>query len=339
MRIVRLVSTLVGCKPHRTVAQARLRSSFIYLANAVSDLSGNWATLALVLAPLVLASSLCLLPDALNLQARVATVLSGGKSVEFHHAAPVIGVLPVQEPYHPEASLPPNPYPDWLIETLHIIAALITIVALYLVVLCLLSSIKRRAQLQLEPPGIIAESIDTYRHAIDLLPAFFWVRVLQIAPIAIGTYLLGFFLFAIPGGIIYVWVYPAVFALVFDDRHGFGAVTHSYELIRGRFFKVAIRIIVFIAVFSGYNAWTSLCFVIASHFLGPVAAYTGFIWGIMFALDILSVAVAYITIAFFAAAGVRLYQDLTVIAQERATAASEARAMQPTGPLTGAADV
>ncbi len=321
------------------MAQARLRSSFIYLANAVSDLSGNWATLALVLAPLVLASSLCLLPDALNLQARFATVLSGGKSVEFHHPAPVIGVRPVQDPYHPEASLPPNPYPDWLIETLHVIAALITIVVLYLVVLCLLSSIKRRAQLQLEPPGVVAESIDTYRRAIRLLPAFFWVRVLQIAPIAIGMYLLGFFLFAIPGGVIYVWVYPAAIALVFDDRHGFGAITHSYELIRGRFFKVAIRIVVFVALVTGYNFWTSLSFVIASHFLGPVAVYTGFVWGIVFALDILSVAVAFVTAAFFLAAEVRLYQDLTGLAEERASAASEARAMQPTGPLTGVRDI
>src|SRR5207244_8947874 len=49
------------------MAQARLRSSFIYLANAVNDLRGNWAIVAVVLAPLALASALCLLPDALNL--------------------------------------------------------------------------------------------------------------------------------------------------------------------------------------------------------------------------------------------------------------------------------
>ena len=41
------------------MAQARLRSSFIYLANAVNDLRGNWIIVAVVLAPLVLASALC----------------------------------------------------------------------------------------------------------------------------------------------------------------------------------------------------------------------------------------------------------------------------------------
>ena len=44
------------------------KASFIYLANAVNDLRGNWMIVALVLAPLVLISALCLLPDALNLQ-------------------------------------------------------------------------------------------------------------------------------------------------------------------------------------------------------------------------------------------------------------------------------
>ena len=56
------------------MAQARLRSSFIYLANAVNDLRGNWIIIGIVLAPLVLASALCLLPDALNLQEVAAIV-------------------------------------------------------------------------------------------------------------------------------------------------------------------------------------------------------------------------------------------------------------------------
>src|ERR1700730_9506929 len=59
-----------------TVAPARLRSSFIYLANAVNDLSGDWAVLALLL----VCASLCLLPDALNIQHRVAHTFDSGDS-------------------------------------------------------------------------------------------------------------------------------------------------------------------------------------------------------------------------------------------------------------------
>ncbi len=76
------------------MAQARLRSSFIYLANAVNDLRGNWIIVAVVLAPLALASALCLLPDALNIQYSVVQTFEPGvTSVAF--------VQPVQMPYAP----------------------------------------------------------------------------------------------------------------------------------------------------------------------------------------------------------------------------------------------
>ena len=66
------------------MAQARLRSSFIYLANAVNDLRGNWIIVAVVLAPLALGSALCLLPDALNIQySLVRTFEPGVTSVAF----------------------------------------------------------------------------------------------------------------------------------------------------------------------------------------------------------------------------------------------------------------
>src|SRR5580693_1685693 len=74
--------------------QPRIKSSFIYLANAVSDLRGNWATLTLVLSPLVLISALFLLPAALHLQhALVHTFEPGVRSV---------GWFPAQAPYTPE---------------------------------------------------------------------------------------------------------------------------------------------------------------------------------------------------------------------------------------------
>src|ERR1700693_4241497 len=62
----------------RAVNPVRLKSSFIYLANAVNDLRGNWSVLAVVMAPLLLPASLCLLPDALNLQSRLATTFEPG---------------------------------------------------------------------------------------------------------------------------------------------------------------------------------------------------------------------------------------------------------------------
>ena len=114
------------------MAQARLRSSFIYLANAVNDLRGNWIIVAVVLAPLVLASALCLLPDALNIQySLVKTFEPGVTSVEF--------VQPVQMPYTPAMRANPKPlFPAWLTTILHLLDGFITLVGVNLVVLCAL---------------------------------------------------------------------------------------------------------------------------------------------------------------------------------------------------------
>ena len=43
---------------------------------------------------------------------------------------------------------------------------------------------------------------------------------------------------------------------------------------------------------------------------------TGYVWSMVFLLDLLSVTVAYFTTAFFVAASVRLYQDLTAMRQK-----------------------
>ncbi len=75
-------------------------------------------------------------------------------------------------------------------------------------------------------------------------------------------------------------------------------------------------------VWSGYNSWASGAFLVASILLGPVAAVTGYVWSVVFVLDLLSVGVAYFTTAFFVAASVRLYQDLNAMAQERVAAAA-----------------
>jgi hypothetical protein len=78
-----------------------------------------------------------------------------------------------------------------------------------------------------------------------------------------------------------------------------------------------MRIVVFFAVWSGYNSWASGAFLVASILLGPVGAAAGYIWSMVFVLDLLSVGVAYFTTAFFVAAGVRLYQDLAALREEK----------------------
>src|SRR5271156_1747012 len=98
------------------VGPVRLKSSFIYLANAVNDLRGNWSVLAVVLAPMLLAASLCLLPDALNLQFRVAQTFEqpGGQNISY--------VQPAQTPMAPDKHAPNvelQPYSPWITTTLH----------------------------------------------------------------------------------------------------------------------------------------------------------------------------------------------------------------------------
>src|SRR6516225_9060427 len=135
------------------VAQTRLKSSFIYLANAVNDLRGNWSVLALIGAPLTLAAALCLLPDALNLQQRVVQTFeaAGGQTVSF---------IPAQ--VHPESPPPRETsqtplYPVWFTRILHLLSLAITI-SLKLVILC---ALQRRWE-KVRAPDLIGEGIAIY---------------------------------------------------------------------------------------------------------------------------------------------------------------------------------
>jgi hypothetical protein len=320
------------------VAQARLRSSFIYLANAVSDLRADWATLAVVLIPLVLAASLCLLPDAINLQHRLASAFeSGGQNVAY---------LPAQTPYAPEKSTAPQPYPGWFTTTLHLLFLVIT-VAVNLVVLVAL----KRTQDGARTPGIFAEAIEVYKRSFALAAAFAWVLLLQVVVTAVGILLAYFFgsqsssLFAalefisilviLLGWVLYLWLYFAQYALVFDGKHSWYALLYSRELMRKQFFRVAMRIIVFLAVWSGYNSWTYGAFVVVSVLIGPVGFMAGLLWATIWVIDLLAVGVTYATAAFFIAAGGRLYGDLSAQLQERAAQTAEA-ALPPTMPLADA---
>ena len=321
------------------MASARIKSSFIYLANAVSDLRGNWATFAAVLAPLIVLGALCLLPDALNLQHQLAEKFSpGGHSVAW---------IPAQTPYAPLAADVKPLFPDWMVTLFHVMLVLLTF-SVNLVVLCTI----RRIQAGTRREGILNEAFEIYREAAVLAPAFYWIVFLQlIAPIialalwwldimvsvswlAVAIYLLEvvalFF-----AAIVYLWLYFARYALVLNGRHSFHGLLFSRDMMRKRFFRVATRIVVFLAVWSGYNSWAAGAFIVVSLILGPVAVFTGYLWGVIFVVDLLAISVTFVTAAFFVVAGVRLYQDLTIAAEEPVVVAAET-STAPTAPLPSA---
>lgn len=319
------------------VAQpARLKSSFIYLANAVNDLRGNLGLLALALAPLVVITSLCLLPDAIDLQSAVAR--------HFGMGLHTVSFTLVQEPYQPAGPPEPLPIAPWIVAALQIVALLTTLVMGPLVVLCTLDRIHDGAR----SPSLAGEAMAVYRRVIDLVAASVWIFILQLLVAAVAvflligplvmifvltssapfTLLLDWHLLVIPALIAFFFVCFSQMALVFDGLRSWPSLLYSRDLMRGQFFKVATRIVVFLAVWSGYNAWTGAMFLVMSWILGPVAVLTGWVSAIVFMTDLFAVAVAYATIAFFIAAGVRLYQDLVAFTDQEAARAREMAALR-----------
>jgi hypothetical protein len=294
----------------------RIKSSFIYLANAVNDLRGNWATLALVLAPLVLLSALCVLPDAFNLQHELVH--------KFEPGVRSIGWLPTQTPYTPNVE-PAQPTVTHLVIRVHLLRIVLTLIA-FLVILVTLCTIKRIGS-GASKARILNEAIEVYRDAIVLAPAFFWILLLQLIAVAVG-----FVLLVIPGLLAMVWLYFAQYALVFDGRRSWPALFHSRDLMRGRFFKVATRIVVFLAVWSGFNSWVGGAFFALSLLIGPIGIWTGALWATIFGFALIASAVAYATIAFFITAGARLYHDLKAIVAEQDSAVA-ATSLPATAPL------
>lgn len=325
------------------MSPVRLKSSFIYLANAVNDLRGNWSLLAVVLAPLLLAASLCLLPDALNLQHRLATNFEpGSQNISYTHVATAdTPSTPAPSPT-PTPLLEPQPYGPWVTDALHLIFGLLTL----MVSLVTLSALKR-TQAGIREPTILHEAIEVYRRSIWLAPGFVWVTFLQLlAPLgalylfqATSAYQLdvfayiGMVLLLMIGALIFAWLYFAQFALIFDDKHSWHALLFSRDLMRKRFFKVATRIVVFLAVWSGYNSWAAGAFVWVSLLFGPVGVVTGFLGATIYLVDLAEIGVSFATVAFLVAAGLRLYQDLRdpPVADRVESAAQSA--MQPTAQL------
>ncbi len=112
------------------------------------------------------------------------------------------------------------------------------------------------------------------------------------------------------GALVYAWLYFAQYALIFDGKHSWHALLFSRDLMRKRFFKVATRIVVFLAVWSGFNSWAAGAFVVVSLLFGPVGVVTGFLGTTIFLVDLAEIGVNFATTAFLVAAGLRLYQDL-----------------------------
>jgi len=324
------------------VTPVRLKSSFIYLANAVNDLRGNWSVLAVVLAPMLLAASLCLLPDALNLQFRLAATFEpGAQNISY--------VQPAQTPIAPEKHAPlqePQPFSPWITTGLHLIFG----VLLLLVTLITLCSLER-IHAGTRNAGVVGEAIEVYRRSIQLAPAFLWVTFLKLLAPAVGlvlfqraeTYPMDVWMYVvlvmmiIVGALIYVWLYFAQFALIFGGKRSWHALLFSRDLMRKRFFKVATRIVVFLAVWSGFNSWAAGTFVVVSLLFGPVGVVTGFVGTAIFLLDLGEIGVHFATVVFLVAAGLRLYQDLTASQVAERVDSSVTAAMQATARLPEAA--
>ena len=320
------------------VSPTRLKSSFIYLANAVSDLRRSSQTFALVLAPLVVLGAVCLLPDALNLQHGLAERFAPGT----HN----VGWWLAQEPYMPTAEPPKALFAWWVLQLFHL-ALLALAFAVDLVVLCTI----RRNQARLCHERLIDEAIAVYREAGRLALGFYWIVFLQIfvpaaafvitrldwyvsEPWMLALIYLFEVALLISGAVVYLWLYFARYALVFDGRRSFHALLFSRDLMRKRFFRVGTRIVVFLAVWSGYNSWAAAAFVFVSIVVGPVGALAGYLWGAVFGLDLATTAVTYITTAFFAAAGVRLYQDVRALATVAVEAPIEVAAVPAVEPAS-----
>jgi hypothetical protein len=107
--------------------------------------------------------------------------------------------------------------------------------------------------------------------------------------------------------------------------------------MRKRFFKVATRIVVFLAVWSGYNTWAAGAFVVVSLLFGPVGVVTGFLGTTIFLVGLAEIGVNFATTAFLVAAGLRLYQDLREPREAERVESSAQAAMQPTAQLPQAA--
>ncbi|HEY6301139.1 MAG TPA: hypothetical protein VIW95_15985 [Candidatus Binatus sp.] len=299
--------------------------------------------LAIVLAPLLLAAALCLLPEALNLQHRLATNFAPG-SQNISYTSP-ISYTPADSAdatAKPPPLQEPQPYAPWVFNVLNQLVGLLA----SLVTLIVLSSLKR-TQAGLREPSIVGEAIAVYRDASKLLLGFIWVTFLQfvlpdttsfLVGLSSGSALnvliyFGLLLMIVVSALVYAWLYFSQYALIFDGKRSFHALLFSRDLMRKRFFKVATRIAVFVAFWWGYTSLAGVAFFVVSRLLGPVGAVTGFLSTTIFLVDLCVIAVNFAIASLVIAASLRLYQDLRERqVAERGDSAAQA-AMQVTAQL------
>ena len=323
------------------MSPVRLKSSFIYLANAVNDLRGNWSVLAVVLAPLLLAAALCVLPEALNLQHRLANFAPGGQNISYVHPVAYAPADIADAPAKPPLQ-EPQPYSPWTIALLNQMVGLIA----SLVTLIVLSSL-RRTQAGLREPSIVGEAIAVYRDAGKVVLGFVWVTFLQFVVPDTTSFLVGMssgyalnvliyfglLLMIVASALVYAWLYFAQYALVIDGKRSFYALLFSRDLMRKRFFKVAMRIAVFVAFWWGYTSLAGVAFFVVSRLLGPVGEVTGFLGTTILLLDLCVLAVNFTIASLVIAATLRLYQDLReTMPAERLDSATQS-SMQATAQL------
>lgn len=315
------------------MAEVRIKSSFVYLANAVRDLTGNWKVMGLVLAPPVILASLCVLPDALNLQHLVTEAFKIGNQGQ------TVGFWLTQESYPALAHIEPL-VPPWVTRILNLLSLVLTAVTI-VVVLCTLKWIREGDS----QASVLDSALHIYRRSGTRLLPFTWLFLLQLIaalPMVIwvnATIPLLFevpvVLLIVPGFLAFEWLAVAQYALVFDGYRTWLALFYGRELIRGRFMRVTVRIIVFLAVWSGYNSWAGGAFLALSLLLGLLGAFAGALWAGVYIADLLLISVVFVTTAFFFAAGLRLYEDLKASAPPAAVTMVKGP-LSPTGPLARA---
>jgi hypothetical protein len=340
-----LVSAMRGCQPlTRAVNSVRLKSSFVYLANAVNDLRGNWSVLAVVLSPLVLAAALCLLPETISLERQLgANFTPGSQNISYTHPVSYARVDESETPSKKPPLQEPQPYPDWLLNTINILVIPFIGSLVTLVTLCSL----KRIQAKVREPSIVGEVIAVYQNAAKIVLGFIWITILQLALPELTSLLFaiskgyelnaiiyfGLLLLIVLSGLVYAWLYFAEYALVFDERHSFHALLFSRDLMRKRFFKVVIRILVFIAFLWGYTSLAGVGFWVVSKLLGPVGAMTGFLTATIILLDVCGISVSFASVTFVVAASLRLYQDLRGAQPVESVGSMAQSAMQATEQL------
>lgn len=98
--------------------------------------------------------------------------------------------------------------------------------------------------------------VGAYKRAAPGLFPYLWVSALT-AVITIGGYILAI----VPGLIFSIWFMFAIFILLIEDKRGFEAIMLSKEYVRGYFWPIAGRLVVFVIV--------ALVFLMPFSFVSP----------------------------------------------------------------------